>query len=253
MLNSDLIEKLETPRIKSEIGGGLQGAGFAVNTVLAEARVRFDPLCQSIERTLVELTRFLWHLARTRIKEPIPVYDDGEDGRGWITADPATDLTEGVSVAWKVDPMLPSHQILEDEMWQRRVASFVAGKDEWIEATGRNPDEVRQSIGLDEFRAGEQYKKIQQAAILAEAERGDLFANTADQASAEGIAQTGGAPGGGLSQGGVPGNVAQLMAGGTGATPQTGAPQPLGGTSGVPVSPSVPQQGQAAAAGVLQA
>ena len=36
--------------------------GFATSLVMSEARIKQDPIGQSIERMLVEVTRFLWHL-----------------------------------------------------------------------------------------------------------------------------------------------------------------------------------------------
>ena len=50
--------------------------------MLAEAKLRFDPLAQSIERMMDELTRFMWHLIRTKVRETVWVYASGKES-GW--------------------------------------------------------------------------------------------------------------------------------------------------------------------------
>lgn len=252
-LTSDAIDKLETPRIRSEIGGGLEGAGFAVNTVLTEARVRHDPLCQSIERCMGEITRFLWEMIRTKVRERVWVYQEAGLGGGWLAISP-DDLKEGVSIEWKLDPMLPASKLIEDRMWHDRLQAGTASLDEVIDASGRNPDEVRQGRAMDEFRQTPAYKKMQQAAILAEAARGDLFANAQEQQVAETVAETGGVPGaadqaGGMGAGGIPGDTARMS---VAPNAPAGAPGGMPPMVGLPGTGVPPQQGQMAAMGALQ-
>jgi len=80
-LVTEAIDKLSIPRIESNLGG-IEASGFAINQVLAEARIRYDPLGQSIERMLDEVTRFLWHLVRTKVREKVWIYTSGKQG-GW--------------------------------------------------------------------------------------------------------------------------------------------------------------------------
>lgn len=225
------IAKLEAPRVNSEIGGGMEGAGFAINQILAEARVRFNPLANSIERMLEELTRFLWHLVRTKIKEDVWVFSDHEGG-GFIKAGPM-DLTNGVVVTWKIDPEMPSAKLIEGRYWDEQVKAGFASKDQAIKEQGRNPDEVREGIAMDRMRTTPWYQSAQDRLVLEQLGIGDQGQKVgaplpiAGQGQPGGIpAPMGGAPGsspdmGALSvaPGGMPGPMQPPMGGPPGAIP----------------------------------
>lgn len=153
------IERLTSPRVRSEIGGGLEGAGWAINQVLAEARVLFDPVSQNIERMMSELTRFLWKLVRVKIKEQVWVYAEGSK-TGWLAAGPE-DLTDTVNLQWRLDPERPSAKLIEQRYWAEAVKAGFAGMRAAIDAQGRNFDEVRQERLEDRVRVDPRYENYQ--------------------------------------------------------------------------------------------
>lgn len=275
-LVTEAIDKLSIPRIESNLGG-IEASGFAINQVLAEARIRYDPLGQSIERMLDEVTRFMWHLVRTKVREKVWVYTSGK-ASGWRGLGP-DDLKADVRITWKLDPTLPSAALIESRYHVEQVKAGFESMDQAIEAQGRNPDEVRYGQALDRMRSSDWYTQYEDAYVLAEVGQGDLLeqkqaADEAEMLAAQGApgqlpppdgqgAEAGGigtAPGGMgtpqipdmqkflMAQNGVGAEGVQL-AGATEAGPPNGMTAP--GTPGaVPGAPNVPSA--SAAAGLVQ-
>lgn len=211
-LVKEMIDKLETPRVTSL--SGLEGAGFAISQVLSEMRLRYDPIAQSLERMLLDLTRFLWRLVRTKVRETVWVYGQG-DKAGWLKAGP-DELTETVGMRWTVDPERPEANLVKSRYWHERVKAGTAHQDQAVEALGDNPDEVRRGRARDELRASAQYKAWQKTVTFQKAGRGDLLSLAIES---EKIAMEGMIPGvSPLALGaGVPGGM------GNGMVPDMGA------------------------------
>jgi hypothetical protein len=262
---SEAIERLETPRVSGQIGNNLEGAGFAVNQILSEAKLRFDPIAQSIERCLTEITRFAWELVRVKVNESVPVYFAHGSKVGWKTCGPK-DLDPGVATGWNLDPERPSAKLIEERYWHERLKAGTAHLDQAISAMGDNPDEVRIGKALDAVRASPLYQQWIMGETFSLAGRGDLLKK---QKAAEQMMQTGVVPNpaaqlGGLENAGPAGaspaamgsqmgapNMANLAISphGAGATPvQVGAGPANGAVSGA--GPGVVIPTQAAAAGV---
>jgi len=261
-LVTEAIDKLGTPRMDSNLGG-VEASGFAINQVLAEARLRYDPLAQSLETMLEEITRFMWHLIRTKVKETVWVYATGKES-GWRGMGP-DDLRGDVRVEWKLDPTLPSAQLIESRYHVEQVKAGFESQDQAIEEQGRNPDEVRFGRSLDRMRNSEWYQKYEDAYVVSEIGRGDLLAQA--QQAAEELA----------SSGSLPPGAGQFLPSQTGNQQQGPTAQGGMGTPGIPdmsklaISPNgqgaagVPMQGsvpggtpgavvptQSAAAGLVQ-
>jgi hypothetical protein len=274
-LVTEAIDRLSVPRIEGNLGG-IEASGFAINQVLAEARIRFDPLSKSIEKMLEEVTRFCWHLVRTKVGEKVWVYCGGKS-TGWKGMGPA-DLKPDVRIAWKLDPTLPSAALIESRYHVEQVKAGFESMDQAIEAQGRNPDEVRFGLALDAMRASDWYKQYEQAYVLAEVGQGDLLEQQKEAEMAEQLAMQGsmqpplpgpGAPGANLNvapggmgtpqipdmqkmlmaQGGV-GAEGVEMAGATEIGPPQGGGMPGPGSGALYGAPVVPEQ--SAAAGLVQ-
>jgi hypothetical protein len=217
---SQMIDKLSTPRVSSQIGGGdLEGAGFALNQVLAEAKTAQDPLTSSIESMLVDITRFLWRLVRVKCGEKVWVRSsNGTDG--WLGAGP-TDLNDGVGVEWKLDPERATAKIIEARYWHERVEKGTASKDQAIEAMGDNSDEVRFGQSLDRMRAAQWFTNYQDQFVLGELGRGDLLAKAAKEA-----VNSGQLPG--INAPAMPGMGPEQL-GAPGGPPAMGSGNPMGG------------------------
>lgn len=224
-LVKDQIDRLLTPRVASQIGGGLEGAGFAMNQVLSESRIYHDPIAQNLEAMLVEVTKFLWHLVRTKVREVVWVERTGKDA-GWLALGP-DDLSEGVGVRWELDPERPSAKLIEERYWHERIDKGTASLKQATEAMGDNYDEVRFERDLEALRQEDWYKKYRRAYLLKEVGRGDLITDAADEAAA-----TGQIPG-------LPGQQVQAM--GNPQVPDMGAlaAAPNGAGMGAPV-PQLP-------------
>ena len=191
---SGLIESLDTPRVQSQIGSGLEGAGFAINQVLTEAKTKHNPFAQHIEAMLEEVTRFLWHLMQVKVKEKVWVRYEKTGSKGhlvseWLAAGPE-DLGQGVGVQWNLDPLAPSSKLIESRYHVEQVDKGFESMDQAVEAQGRNPDEVRRGKAYDRIRASKAYQDYEEQVVFQTAQRGDILSKVAAQ-----IAQTGQIPG----------------------------------------------------------
>lgn len=227
-LVSDMIDKLNTPRVQSEIGGGLEGAGFAINQIMAAAAVMQGPIRRHLEQMLAEITRFLWHLVRTQVKETVWVQRGEGEQSGWLGAGP-DDLTEGVGIKWELDPEQATAKLIEERYWAERVKNGSASIKQMTEALGDNYDEVRFERKLEELRQAPWYQDWYAQRVLEEVQRGDLLRKAAEQVAMTG--QMPGAPG----IGGVP----SPMGGAPGSAPDMGqlAMSPNGAMGALPSGP----------------
>jgi hypothetical protein len=169
----------------------MAGAGFAANTMFAEDRKRYAPQQKALENCLEESTRFLWHLTRTKVKEPIWVYRESEKDNGWLKAGP-DDLTEGVTIRWHLSPEQPTAEILKNRYATERLQNGTWSLDQAIEFMGDNPDEVRVGKYIDKMRSSPWYMHYLESHVLSLASRGDLLLKAKE---AEESAMSGGVPG----------------------------------------------------------
>jgi len=240
-LTSEDIDKLSTPRVRSEIGAGLEGAGFAINQVLSEARIRFDPLSSSIEAMLKEITDFLWWLVCHRIKEKVYVLSEGSGEH--LVAGPE-DLTDSVTFKWRLEPERPTDNLIRERYWHERLERRTAHWAQAVEAMGDNPDEILAGLAEDDMRADPAYKNWIRKRTFERAGRADLLLD----AEADKLAATGMFPDAAPAMGGdspVP-DMGALAASPNGA----GMQLPAGPVPGAPAGMGMSVPGQSAAAGV---
>lgn len=185
-----LIEDLTTPRVTAQIGGGLEGAGFAINQVLAEAKITQNPFMQHLAQMLNEMTRFCWHLVRTKVKETVWVQKTTGEASGWLGAGPA-DLTDSVGVDWEIDPERPTAKLIEERYWHERMEKGTASTYQAIKAMGDNPDEVEYQRLLEAKKQEPWYQNYLTQQLTQRVGRGDIFL----KAVAAEVAQTGQLPG----------------------------------------------------------
>jgi hypothetical protein len=248
----DLIDQLLTPRVASQIGGNMEGAGFAISQVLAEGRIRHDPVAQGIERMLTDVTEFLWHLIKTKVNEDVWVGTDTGDTAPYESLGPA-DLDSAVRIIWTVNAETPSAELLRARYWGERLANHTASQDQAIEGMGDNPDEVRFGLLMDRIRAHPAYMAWQEQMVFEEAERGDILANF-KQSQAETAMMTGAVPGPGGAPpppgSSLPPNVPDtgVLASSPGGVLASPIPGPMGTAPGV--GPGATMPGQAARAQV---
>lgn len=186
-LVSEAIDKLDTPRVAGNIGSGLEGAGFAINQILAEIKVRNNPLMVGLEQMIRDVVRFLWHLIRVKVKERVWVYSESSDA-GWLSAGPE-DLEDDVTLRVELDPERPSDKLIQVRVEHERLQAGTTFEDAAIERLGDNPDEVRQGKALQRMRATPWYTKMQDQYVLDELALGDMLKE------AEAVAATGVLPG----------------------------------------------------------
>ena len=248
-----MISQIDSPRVSTQIGGGVEGAGFAISQILTEAKTKHSPFMVNMERMLEEVSEFLEHLVRTKVKEKVWVetsYDrDGKaTKRGWLGLGP-TELAPAARIHWHLNPEQPTAKLVEARYWVELIAAGLASIDQAIAALGYNPDEVRLLRDMEELRTEDWYKTYRRQLVTQEVGRGDL-AQEALEVAKTGVLPGQGAPGmaGPGMMGGANGLVPDLGAasvapGGAGAMPQMTGPMSGGAGPGL----VVPQAGAQAA------
>ena len=185
-------DNLDTPRVQNNIGGGMEGAGFAINQVLTEAKTKHDPFIQSLERCLRDVTEFAWHLTRSVVKEKVWVSYGGKTSGGrptitkWVGID-EDDLKQVVDLDVEIDPEQPSSKLVETRWLTEKVNAGLLSRDQAIEQAGDNPDEVRRGRLLDELREGPLYKAMQMQELMYEIGRGDSLRKLVEQSAQTGM------------------------------------------------------------------
>ncbi len=190
---SGLIDQLNTPRVNSNIGSGLEGAGFAIAQVLMEARTKHNPYVSSLERMMDDVTTFLWKLVRIKVKETVWVRaaeTAGPRSENWLGVGP-DELSDAVGHGWHLDPEQPSAKIIESRYWTELINAGLASLEQAMKALGFNPVEVRMGIARDQIRSGPVYQQWLQKRVFEEMNRGDILA----EQEAEMAVQTGMVPG----------------------------------------------------------
>src|SRR6266498_2898015 len=212
------IDKLMAPRIAQDIGGGDPGSGFAIAQIITETEVREDHIVQNIQKTMHEMTEFIWAMVRNKVRETIWVPSD-QSNDGWLGMGPE-DLTAGTQFEWQLNPQRASADLVEHRDLHERMDKHTIGRRQAIEKMGDvNPEDVDEDIEIDLIEASPEYQKRFIALIMKELDRQDILYD-----AAEDVIQSGQLPGVGTAPGmqvvgpkvfpGVPG------AGGEQQTPQ---------------------------------
>lgn len=224
---NDAIDNLSAPSLADALGD--DNSGFNTSLVLGEMRKRYNPLATAIQRMLDDVTRFLWHLVRTKVRETVWVDMEGK-ATGWKGMGP-DDLEGNVRTEWKLDPEMPSAKLVEARYWHERISAGTASEKQAVEAMGDNWDEVQFQRAIERMMKSLWYQKYQDEYVTQQIGRGELVAQAyeAQQMAATGMIP--GVPGAGAP--GVPGGM------GNGMVPDLGAlaAVPGGGPPGGPVGP----------------
>jgi hypothetical protein len=249
--------------------GDLAGAGFAIQSYLAEAKLQLHPFVYNIEQCLMQETYFVMELIQTKVKETIWVRRSLAPGAvatpeaQWIGMGP-DDMQQAVGIRWTLDPEPATSKIVESRWVIELVNAGLLSEDQAMAHLGFNPDEVREGKAMDRIRKEPWYTKAVDDRLTRRLQRGDLLKVAADAASQSGLlpgmdpmlasmsqqARNGGMPGGFGPPMGQPPMVAPgapimpdqgaltAAPGGGAAIPQNGSPYGVIG-AGAGIGPGV--------------
>ena len=184
------IEKLETPRLPSQLSG-MEGAGFAMTTALHEATLRDHPVVASLESGLTGTVEDMWAMIRHKAKEKVWAWRDGEDS-AFIGLSP-DDLKDAVAVSWQINVERPSTELIRIRAAHERLQAGTWGEQEAVEYLGDNFDEIRLSKARDRIRKQPWYLQAEEKQTAQTIGVGNLVRIAAQ------IAQSGGNLGGGVT------------------------------------------------------
>jgi len=146
-------------------GAGAGESGYALNQLIAAARMRLKPLVAHAERALAKQLVALCDIIEHHIKQPVYVY--GATGReeGWISLGP-DDLNGYRNIQVKLNPVMPTDSYARSSMAINEVNAGLRSRASAMEMIGvEQPDEEQRKILVDRWRAD---PKVQEF-IVAEA------------------------------------------------------------------------------------
>jgi hypothetical protein len=219
----------------------LQGAvdttesGWQLSQAVHLARLAWDPLVDNAERCLSERAGFESWVIEERIRERVyargEIDKNGKSRSGYLSLGP--DDLNGLHDVYevKLDPELPSTQVVELRFHGEAVDRGFESKSDAISALGKNPDEVRKQRFIEEFQESAEMKQM-----IFDRARQLLGQRTKARLQDAGIGGTAPPPGTALAGMGNPMVPGQNMP--MEPTPQApGAPIP---SAGVPTQPGQP-------------
>ena len=239
-----MIDRTGVPRINANVGGGLEGAGYAVAQILTEIRTALNAYVLHLQQAYTRMTRDFWKLLRDHLPdEKIYVLYTPENPRSnvdkakWLYVIPEEDLTDSYGVRWEINPEPPTASIVKSRYWAELLQAQMAYPDQAREALGFNPSEVRRGLLAERLRNEGVLKDYELKVVMEKLRMGDLIRKAAQQ-----MAQGGEFPGPqdpmamgmGAPLGQVPGGMApgapmipdpamlSMVPGGAGAAPQMG-------------------------------
>lgn len=175
-----LIDDLNTPHPAPNFGGDLAGAGYAIQSMIAEGKTRHYPFVSSLERMHEEETYFAWRMITEKIGEPVAVRRQisrgkpATPGAQWMEITPE-DLEEGVGVTVSIDPEPATSKIVDERYAGEMVERGFWGIDQAIAHVGGNPDEVRRSKEMDRFRNTPMYTSYKDRQLMRRLQQGELL------------------------------------------------------------------------------
>jgi len=127
-------------------------SGYAINQLLAAARMRYKPIVKHAERALEQQVARLFDVVEYQAKQSLHVYNRGKGG-GWITLAP-DDLRGYRQVQVRLNPLLPTDTYARSSQALNEVRGGLRDRASAMEMIGiEQPDEMKRRIDVDLWRA----------------------------------------------------------------------------------------------------
>lgn len=131
-------------------GQSMGDSGYAINQLIAAARMRYKPIVAHAERALQQQVRRLFDIVEFQIKQPVHVYDHGEKG-GWLTLAP-DDLKGYRQVKVRLNPLMPTDTYARSSQALNEVRGGLRSRSGAMEMIGiEQPDEEMRKIRVDRW------------------------------------------------------------------------------------------------------
>jgi len=127
-------------------------SGYAINQLIAAARMRFKPIVAHAERSLAAQVCTLWDIIEYQAKQTMYVYGGARGQRGWIGLSP-DDLAGYRQVEIKLNPLMPTDTYARASQAINLKQAGIWSLQRAQEYTGvEQPDEEFRRILLDELK-----------------------------------------------------------------------------------------------------
>ena len=136
---------------ESMYGRSVGDSGYAINQLIAAARMRYKPIIAHAERALEQQVARLFDIIEHQIKQTVHVYAYGK-GQGWISLGP-DDLKGYRQVRVKLNPLMPTDTYARSSQALNEVTGGIRSRYGAMEMIGiQQPEEEMRRILLDKWK-----------------------------------------------------------------------------------------------------
>lgn len=136
---------------ESMYGRSVGDSGYAINQLIAAARMRYKPIVAHAERALEQQVARLFDIIEYQIKQTLHVYAYGK-GQGWISLGP-DDLKGYRQVRVKLNPLMPTDTYARSSQALNEVTGGIRSRYGAMEMIGiQQPEEEMRRILLDKWK-----------------------------------------------------------------------------------------------------
>jgi len=125
-------------------------SGYAINQLIAAARMRYKPIVAHAERSLEQQVMTLFDIAEDMVPGPLHVFNYGKSG-GWITIG-ADDLRGYRQIRVRLNPLMPTDTYARSSQALNEVRGGLRSVSSAMEMIGiEQPDEEARKIRVDRW------------------------------------------------------------------------------------------------------
>lgn len=131
-------------------------SGYAINQLIAAARMRFQPISKHARRAIEKQLCALLDIVEYQIKQPLHIYQHKDDS-GWLTLSP-DDLQGYRNLIVKMEPLLPTDEYAKSSKVINEINARIKSRERGMEEIGiEQPDEEMRRILVEEAKAAPEF------------------------------------------------------------------------------------------------
>lgn len=155
-----LMSMIEKAGLSDPMYGSPTGdSGYAINQLIAAARMRFKPIVAHAKRAMEMQLCTLLDIAEYQIKQRVYVYQYGKN-KGWVSLHPS-DLKGYRQIEIELNPILPTDTYARSSMAINEVNAGLRSRESAMELIGiHQPDEEMRRILVEQAKQSPQFAEM---------------------------------------------------------------------------------------------
>jgi len=143
----------------SSYGADTGSSGYAVNQLIAAARMRFKPIVAHAQRAIEKQLCVLLDIIENYIKQDLHIYQYGKKS-GWLSLGPS-DIMGYRNVQLQMNPILPTDSYARSSMVINEVNAKLRSRESGMEMIGiEQPDQETRRILVEDAKESPEFKSL---------------------------------------------------------------------------------------------